>query len=120
MNNMITHKDRMIILTVVLILLSLPILMLMIPASRPQSAGATESTVQTECPPANLEGAYFERGIDRDGNVICGFAYFNPCPYFDGVPADNPKCVAPTEEQMQPWISTETVVEQPTNNCEAK
>lgn len=117
---MIKNSDKLIIMIVVNILLVLALLVALPPQTKTQSAGASESTVQTECPPANLEGAYFERGIDRDGNVICGFAYFNPCPYFDGASADDPKCVAPTEEQMQPWIPTETVTEQPTNNCEAK
>lgn len=117
---MIKNSDKLIIMIVVNILLVLALLIALPPQTKTQSAGASESTAQSECPQPTADGTYFERGIDRDGNVICGFIYHNPCPYFDGAPADDPKCVAPTEEQMQPWIPTETVTEQPTNNCEAK
>lgn len=116
---MIKNSDRLIIMAVVIILLVVAIFLALPPQTKVQTAGASESTIITSCPPATSEGTYFERGIDKSGNLVCGFIYFNSCPYFDGVPADDTKCVAPTQDQMQPWIPTETTA-QPNNNCEAK
>lgn len=69
--------------------------------TRPQPASAAD----TDCPANTSEGAYFVRGHDKDGNVICGFAYYNECPYAAGYSADDPMCdkLKPTEEQLKPY-----------------
>lgn len=94
--------------------------------SLPRSASATQAaTPRTECPPATSEGAYFERGRDKDGNAICGFAWYNACPYTEAVAASDPMCEKskPTEEQLQPW-QLEAPAAQPTTptvtSCEGK
>lgn len=82
--------------------------------TEPQPATATEPI--GECPPPTDRGVYFIRGIDKDGNVACGFAYFNPCPYFEGAEAGTPECEKgkPTPEQMQRWYPDEDDAEQTT------
>lgn len=65
--------------------------------ARPQTASAA-----TECPAANDKGAYFERGRDDEGNAICGFAWYNACPYTEAVPADDPMCKKAQVSQEQP------------------
>lgn len=59
-----------------------------------------------KCPTATSEGAYFERGIGKDGNVICGFSWYNACPYTEAVSANDPGCEKLTEEQLKPWQPT--------------
>lgn len=73
--------------------------------TRPQPASAADTQVITECPAPTEKGAYFERGIGKDGNVICGFAYYNACPYTEGAENGTPECdkAKPTEEQLKPW-----------------
>lgn len=58
------------------------------------------------CPAPNAKGAYHVRGYDKDTNaVVCGFTYYNECPYFAGAEAGTPECEKgkPTPEQLQPW-----------------
>lgn len=92
-----------------------------------QPVSAAQETKITQCPPDTQEGAYFERGIDQDGNVICGFAWHNACPYSEAVPANDPRCekAKPTEEQLAPWKpeapAAQPVANQPTvSPCGAK
>lgn len=82
--------------------------------TRPQPAGASE-TMQ-ECPPATEKGAYHLRGYDKDGNPMCGFTYYNECPYFAGAEAGTPECEKgkPTPEQLEPWQPEQTKPAQPT------
>lgn len=94
--------------------------------SLPRSASATQdSTPRSECPPATSEGAYFERGRDKDGNAICGFAWYNACPYTEAVAASDPMCEKskPTADQLQPWQPETPPVATPAptvSNCEGK
>lgn len=71
--------------------------------TRPEPASATQS--QQECPPPTDKGAYHSRGYDKDGNISCGFTYYNECPYFAGAEAGTPECEKgkPTPEQMERW-----------------
>ena len=71
--------------------------------TQPQPASASE-TVQ-ECPPPTDKGAYHSRGYDKEGNITCGFTYYNECPYFAGAEAGTPECEKgkPTPEQLEPW-----------------
>ena len=94
--------------------------------TRTQPASAATAEPITTCPANTSEGAYFERGRDKDGNVICGFAWYNACPYTEAVPATDPMCdkAKPTEEQLKPWQPTEPTTPAPTtpavNTCEGK
>lgn len=91
--------------------------------TRTQPASAAQSNIVTQCPPATDKGAYFERGTDKDGNVICGFTYYNACPYFEGAEAGTPECEKgkPTEEQLKPWQPEQTNTAQPqAAQCGAK
>lgn len=94
------------------------IMSLMPVQTQPQPAAAQETA--QECPPPTDKGAYHERGIDKDGNVLCGFTYYNECPYFAGAEADTPECEKgkPTPEQLEPWQPEETVKEQPASVTE--
>ena len=78
-----------------------------------------------QCPADTEKGAYFSRGTNKDGNITCGFTYFNACPYFEGAEAGTPECEKgkPTPEQLEPWNPEETAPEPtsttkpaPTNN----
>lgn len=59
-------------------------------AASPEYADASQ-TVQ-ECPPPTEKGAYFERGHDKEGNIVCGFAYYDECPYAAGYSASDAMC----------------------------
>ena len=89
--------------------------------TRTQPANASEPV--TQCPPPTSEGAYFERGIGKDGNVICGFSWYNACPYTEAVSATDPMCEKarqsqePTPAVVEPVQPTPT---QPTNQCGGK
>lgn len=95
--------------------------------TRPQPASASDAA--KECPAPTDKGVYFERGRDKDGNALCGFAYYNPCPYFEAAEAGTPECEKgkPTEEQLKPWNPNESVsnptspttpeLKQPVNTC---
>lgn len=92
--------------------------------TQPQPASASQPV--TKCPEPTEKGAYFERGHDKDGNVLCGFAYYNPCPYFEAAEAGTPECEKgkPTEEQLKPWVPTEPAApapeQTPVNQCGGK
>ncbi len=75
--------------------------------TQPQPASASQPV--TECPPPTDKGAYHSRGYDKDGNISCGFTYYNACPYFEGAEAGTPECEKgkPTEEQLKPWTPEE-------------
>lgn len=89
--------------------------------SRPQpafaGAGASETfTAPNECPADTAKGAYHVQGYDKEtGKVICGFTYFNECPYFAGAEAGTPECEKgkPTKEQLEPWQPEQTNPAQP-------
>jgi len=101
-------------------LLIVGITMVLPPQSRTQPANASEPVL--ECPPPTSEGAYFERGIGKDGNVICGFAWYNACPYTEAVPATDPMCEKARQSQ-EPAPAVQPPVQkapEPTNQCEGK
>lgn len=80
------------------------------------NAQETPQAVQQECPPPTEKGAYHVQGYDKvTGEVVCGFTYFNECPYYAGAEAGTPECEKgkPTPEQLEPWQPEETVTEQP-------
>jgi len=80
--------------------------------TNPRAAAQSTSSTQVvqECPPDTEKGAYHSRGYDKDGNITCGFTYFNECPYFAGAEAGTPECEKgkPTPEQLEPWQPEET------------
>lgn len=81
-----------------------------------QPVERTQAVQQQECPPPTEKGAYHVQGYDKQtGEVVCGFTYFNECPYFAGAEAGTPECEKgkPTPEQLEPWQPEETVKEQP-------
>lgn len=91
--------------------------------TRTQPTQAASSEVITECPPPTDKGAYHSRGIGKDGNVTCGFTYYNACPYFEGAEAGTPECEKgkPTEEQMKPWTPETPATPAPTvSQCGGK
>lgn len=69
---------------------------------------AKAQTVQQECPAPTEAGVYFERGIGKDGNIICGFQYYNECPYASGYSADDEMCQK-FEQQQIPQVKAETM-----------
>lgn len=124
------HRVKM-----MLAVISGPILLLIVTAFLPtytpveRTSASQSSEITTDCPADTDKGTYFVRGHDKQGNVICGFAYFNPCPYYEGAEAGTPECEKgkPTEEQMQPWNPEEPAqpIKQPTtdsntNQCGGK
>ena len=88
------------------------------------TAPANASVPALECPPPTSEGAYFERGIGKDGNVICGFAWYNACPYTEAVPATDPMCEkARLSQEPAPAVVEPvqaTPAPQQTNQCGGK
>lgn len=83
---------------------------------RSPQAQATTGHI-TECPPPTEKGEYFSRGIGKDGNISCGFTFYNACAYYEGAEAGTPECERnkPTEEQMKPW-QPEATTEAPVIN----
>jgi hypothetical protein len=79
------------------------------PVYQPVERTQATQTVQ-ECPPPTDKGAYHSRGYDKDGNISCGFTYYNECPYFAGAEAGTPECEKgkPTPEQLEPWQPEQT------------
>jgi hypothetical protein len=75
-----------------------------------------------ECPADTAKGAYHSRGYDKDGNVSCGFTYFNECPYYAGAEAGTPECEKgkPTPEQLEPWQPEETEQPAAVSECGGK
>lgn len=51
-----------------------------------------QNSESANCPASTAEGKYFIQGYDNNGNAICGFSYYNPCPYADAESADSPVC----------------------------
>lgn len=97
---------------------------LIMPAqTRPQPASASQPV--TECPAPTSEGAYFVRGYDKQtGDVMCGFSFYNECPYAAAYSANDPMCDKLKEQQepkpvapVQPAPSTPA--KQP-NQCGGK
>jgi hypothetical protein len=87
------------------------------------TAPANASVPVLECPPPTSEGAYFERGIDKESNVICGFSYYNECPYASAYAADDPMCEKARQSQEPAPAVVEPVQPappQPTNQCGGK
>lgn len=83
------------ILVITFVALSSLLIGLVMPAkTRLQPASAA-----TSCPVATADGAYFERGKDDQGNAICGFAYYNACPYADGYSVNDPICAKFADQQ---------------------
>lgn len=87
------------------------------------AAGAGASGTYSKCPENTDKGAYFERGVDKDGSVICGFSYYNACPYTEGAENGTPECekAKPTPEQLQPWQPDQpTITPAPAAQCGGK
>lgn len=119
-------KTRVILSALGVAVLATGVAIALPPQTKTQPASAATGSVTTDCPANTSEGAYFERGRDKDGNAICGFAWYNACPYTEAVPATDPMCdkAKPTPEQLQPWQPTEPATPAPTtpavNSCEGK
>jgi len=106
--------------------------------SRPQPASAavasdkydgdctgqeTEGRCADKCPVSTDKGAYHLQGYDKTtGAAICGFTYYNECPYFAGAEAGTPECEKgkPTPEQLTPWNPSETPAATEPNTCSGK
>jgi hypothetical protein len=75
--------------------------------------GATEEVKPLSCPAQTDKGVYHLRGYDSNGLEICGFTYFNACPYFEGAEAGTAECEKgkPTPEQLEPWTPQEDTVQ---------
>lgn len=70
-----------------------------------------------KCPADTTEGAYFLRGYDKEtGAAVCGFSYFNACPYTEAVSADDPLCYKNQPAQPTPAV-TATVPPADPNQC---
>lgn len=82
------------------------------PQTRTQPANASQGAEITEtCPPPTADGVYFPRGYDKSTNeLVCGFSFYNACPYSEAVSATDPLCekAKPTEAQLAPWNPNET------------
>lgn len=80
----------------------------MLPAeTKPQPVSAA-----TECPADTSEGAYFVRGHDKDtGEVVCGFSWYNACPYTEAVPLSDPMCEKARLSQVTPPSTTTTAID---------
>lgn len=50
-----------------------------------------DATAQ-ECPEPTEKGEYFSRGENKNGDITCGFTYYNECPYFSGAEAGTKAC----------------------------
>lgn len=61
------------------------------PFASAASAEKIDTSTQN-CPANTSEGAYFLRGTDSNGKVLCGFSFYNACPYSEAVSADDPMC----------------------------
>lgn len=59
-----------------------------------------------KCPAATNEGAYYLQGFDKEtGAAVCGFTYYDPCPYADAQPATSPTCQRLAATATQPVAS---------------
>lgn len=58
----------------------------------PAQPAPQPSSNQGACPAPTSQGAYYQRGTNPDGTPACGFAYYNACPYSEGVSANDPMC----------------------------
>ncbi len=90
------------------------------PTQKQSPTGATESNTKTQCPADTEKGKYFLRGYDKaTGEAICGFTYYNACPYFEAAEAGTQECenAKPTPEQMKPWKPEEQSSKSTLNQC---
>ncbi len=67
----------------------------------PHHSQNVKADVSTTCPDATSEGAYFVRGYNDDGSAVCGFAFYNACPYYEAVSADDPMCFKTTPKKVE-------------------
>lgn len=71
----------------------------LLPAQPP--APNVQATSTINCPAHTDKGAYFVRSIDENGNVVCGFTFYEACPYTEAVAADDPLCEKSKPVQVQ-------------------
>lgn len=99
------------------------------PEAKPQPASAQQSDkydgdctghetagrCADKCPLDTDQGAYHLQGYDKEtGAAVCGFTYFNECPYAAGYSATDPMCdKLGAEQQATQPITTAP----PTNQC---
>lgn len=79
--------------------------------TQPERVKATEKAIQ--CPEPTDKGVYFQRGIDENGNALCGFAYYNACPYTEGAELGSPLC----DKAKPVELTTPSPTAQPANQC---
>ena len=103
------------ILMMIAISLFIAIMLMFLPQGKSQPVKAE---VAAQCPADTDKGVYFERGRDDSGNPICGFAWFNACPYTEAVPADDPLCYKNQPQVEYTIQSVETT--EPTNTCKSE
>lgn len=88
------------------------------PESSPQPAQAQQSSDKYDgdctgtetagrcadkCPADTAQGTYHLQGYDKvTGAAVCGFTYFNECPYAAGYSATDPMCDKFAEQQEVP------------------
>ena len=86
--------------------------------TRPQPASATQTSDKYDgdctghetagrcadkCPADTSDGAYHLQGYDKEtGAAVCGFTYYNECPYAAGYSATDPMCDKFAAQQQQP------------------
>lgn len=75
--------------------------------TQPQPPSASETA--QKCPEPTPDGMYFERGVDRNGNLTCGFSFYNPCPYFEAAKAGTPECERAKPTRQKPSRPAPTV-----------
>lgn len=90
------------------------------PETRTQPASAAQT-----CPAPTAEGAYFERGFDKEtGEVVCGFSFYNECPYAAAYSADDPMCkkfeAQQSPQPVQPETPTVTTAQPQAAQCGGK
>lgn len=89
---------------------------------RNQVESSAQAVTASECPEPTDKGAYHLQGYGKDGEPVCGFTFYNECPYFAGAEAGTPECEKgkPTPEQLERWQPEETEpVQQKTKEVES-
>jgi hypothetical protein len=97
-------KTKLVLASIALVLVVAAVSTVLPAQMHPQTVIAQQPN--NECPADTAKGAYHIRGYDKQtGAAICGFTYFNECPYFAGAEAGTPECEKgkPTKEQLEPW-----------------
>jgi len=61
-----------------------------------------------QCPPSSPDGAYFKRGIDKEGQLLCGFAYYDECPHAANYSATSIECQKLQEQNQEQPTKTNT------------